>query len=235
MRRHTRPLAGSLLAAALLLGVAAAPAGAQETQQPPAQGGSGGDNAVVAINTHDGFDLFKLGFKISRATGNVVDASNGAVAFSSCTECQTVAIAYQVVLIFSDPQVVTPENIAIAFNYQCELCESLAYAYQFVLTTGGPVHFTAEGNRLLAELRRELQALRNADLTLEELVAKLKDIARRLEQIIRTELVSAGPPPEVDVALEPTPGESPSPSPAPSPSPSEPEASPSPSPTGETP
>src|ERR671918_830512 len=195
MKRHTRVLASSLLAAALLAGVLS-PALAQETEQPPPEGGSGADNAVVAINTKDGFDLFKLGFKITRATGEVVDASNGAVAFSSCTECQTIAVAYQVVLIFSDPSIVTTENVAIAFNYQCDLCVSLAYAYQGVFTTGGPVHFTAEGNRLLAELRRELQDLRNAELTLEELVAALRDIAQRLEQIIRTELVSAGPPPD---------------------------------------
>jgi putative peptide zinc metalloprotease protein len=229
MKRHTRALAGSLLAIALLLGVQSPAVVAQETQQPPPEGGSGADNAVVAINTKDGFDLFKLGFKITRATGEVVDASNGAVAFSSCTECQTIAVAYQVVLIFSDPRIVTTENLAIAFNYQCDLCVSLAYAYQGVFTTGGPVHFTPEGNRLLAQLRRELHDLRNAELTLEELVAKLKDIARRLEQIIRTELVAAGPPPMVDVALEPTPEETPAPSPSASPSP---EPSPSPSPTG---
>ena len=227
MKRHTRVLASSLLAAALLAGVLS-PALAQETEQPPPEGGSGADNAVVAINTKDGFDLFKLGFKITRATGEVVDASNGAVAFSSCTECETIAAACQVVLIFSDPSIVTTENIAIAINYQCELCVSLAYAYQGVFTTGGPVHFTAEGNRLLAEIRQDLQELKKTPLTLEELVAKLKEIADRLEQIIKTELVSAGPPPEVDVALEPTPEEAPSPSPSPSPSP---EPSPSPSPT----
>jgi putative peptide zinc metalloprotease protein len=227
MKRHTRVLASSLLAAALLAGVLS-PALAQETEQPPPEGGSGADNAVVAINTKDGFDLFKLGFKITRATGEVVDASNGAVAFSSCTECETIAAAYQVVLIFSDPSIVTTENIAIAINYQCELCVSLAYAYQGVFTTGGPVHFTAEGNRLLAEIRQDLQELKKTPLTLEELVAKLKEIADRLEQIIKTELVSAGPPPEVDVALEPTQEEAPSPSPSPSPSP---EPSPSPSPT----
>jgi putative peptide zinc metalloprotease protein len=230
MRRHTRALAASLLTAALLAGALSRSAVAQETDQPP-EGGSGNDNAVVAINTKDGFDLFRLGFKITRATGEVVDASNGAVAFSSCTECQTIAIAYQVVLIFSDPSIVTTENVAIAYNYECDMCESLAAAFQFVFTTGGPVHFTAEGNRALAQLRQELQDLRNADLTLEELVAKLKDIADRLELIIRTELISAGPPPDVDVTLEPTPEATASPSPSPSPTTS-PEDSPSPSPTG---
>jgi putative peptide zinc metalloprotease protein len=228
MSRLTRALAGSLLAAALLAGVLLRPAVAQEDDEPPG-GGSGNDNAVVAINTKDGFDLFRMAFKITRATGDVVDASNGAVAFSSCTECQTIAIAFQVVLIFSDPSVITTENVAIAFNYLCELCESLAYAYQFVFSTGGPVHFTPEGNRALAQLRRDLHALRHADLSLDELIAQLKALARRLEQIIRTELVSSGPPPDVEVTLEPTPEPTASPSPSPTTSP---ETSPSPSPTG---
>ncbi|MGH2683136.1 MAG: hypothetical protein ACRDIX_07875 [Actinomycetota bacterium] len=228
MSRHTRAVAGSLLAAALFAGTVSRSALAQETEEPPG-GGSGGDNVAVAINTKDGFDLFRLAFKITRATGEVVDASNAAVAFSSCTECQTIAIAFQVVLIFSDPSVITTENVAIAINYLCELCESLAYAYQFVFSTGGPVRFTPEGHRALAQLRKELHDLRRSDLTLEELVAELRELAARLEQIIRTELVAAGPTPEVEVTMEPSPEETPSPSPSPSPSP--PEATPSPSPS----
>jgi putative peptide zinc metalloprotease protein len=230
MRRRARTLAGVLVATALLAGVMSRPLVAQETDQPPG-GGSGNDNVALAINTRDGFDVFRLAFRITRATGDVVDASNAAVAFSSCTECQTIAIAFQVVLIFSDPSVVTTQNVAIAINYLCELCESLAYAYQFVFSTGGPVRFTPEGHRALAQLRRELHDLRRADLTFEELVAKLRELSRRLEQIIRTELVSTGPRPEVDVSLEPTPEPEASPSPSPSPTES-PETSPSPSPTG---
>ena len=220
MKRRTRALAGSLLAASLLAGVLSAPAIAQETEQPPPEGGSGNDNVVVAINTQDGRELFRVGLRITRATGELIDASNGAAAVASCVGCETIAAAYQVVLIFSNPQVVITENIAFAFNLECDFCVTVAYASQFVLTTGGVVHFTPEGNRLLAELRQELQQLRNAELTLEELVATLRSLADRLEQIVRTELVPAGPPGET--APEPTPDgtSSPSPSPTPEPSPS---------------
>jgi hypothetical protein len=75
----------------------------------------------------------------------------------------------------------------------------------------------------------DLHALRDADLTLDELIARLRELARRLEEIIRTELVSSGPPPDVEVTLEPTSEPTASPSPFPTTSP---ETSPSPSPTG---
>ena len=172
----------ALLAAALVaFGPAAAPAAAQ-----------GGDNTAIAINTKDGASLFKLAFSIRHVMGDVVDTTNAAVAFSSCTDCQTVAIAIEIVLIEDNASTITPENIAFAYNYECTLCVSVAEAYQFLLTTGGQVHFTAEGNQALAQIRRELEALRHEDFTIAELQAKLDDIARRIANVLATQLVPAG-------------------------------------------
>jgi putative peptide zinc metalloprotease protein len=171
-----------LLAAALLLGTMAAPAHAQ------------GDTAVVAVNTKDGADVFRLAFSIRRVTSETVDTSNAAVAFSSCTDCQTVAIAFQVVLVFGDPDVVTPENLALAVNVECSLCDTLASAYQMVLTTGGPVHFSPEGSQRLAELRRRLLELRDSGLSGPELQAEVDRVYEELREVVATELVPAGPP-----------------------------------------
>jgi putative peptide zinc metalloprotease protein len=153
-----------------------------------------GDNAAVAINTKDGTSIFRIAFKIVRVNQEVVDQSNAAVAFASCIECQAIAVAFQVVLVFSDPDVVTPENLAIAVNYECESCVAFASAYQFVLGTGGPVHFTAEGNRRLAAIRHRLQELRKGDLTLDQLVAELEQINGELADILANEVVPAGKP-----------------------------------------
>jgi putative peptide zinc metalloprotease protein len=153
----------------------------------------GGDNAAVAINTKDGSTVFKLAFAIRRVAGDVVDQQNAAVAFASCTDCQTVAIAIEIVLVEGTPSTVTPENIAIAFNQECSLCTTFAGAYQFVVGYGYPVRFTPDGLRELARIRNELERLRVAfekgELSLAELKARVDALIGEIKTILRTELV----------------------------------------------
>lgn len=199
------------------------------------------DNAAVAINTKDGSDVIRLAFNVTRTMHDTVDNSNAAVAFASCTDCQTIAVAIQVVLVMSDPSVVTPENVAIAINQECTACETFASAYQFVITTGGPVHFTSEGAGLLADLKKRLRDLLESDLPLAELDAQLDALMDELAGILRDHLVPAGGDDpvideegDVDVETSPTtpdsevtPTETPEPTPESSPTPT-PEASPTP-------
>jgi putative peptide zinc metalloprotease protein len=155
------------------------------------------DNAAVAVNTKDGTTIFRVAFKIAHVNKEIVDNSNAAAAWASCVDCEAIAIAFQIVLIFSDPEVVTPTNLALAVNWECTACLALASAFQWVLTTEGPVHFTAEGNRLLSEVRQRLHELRTMDeLTLEQLVAELQALAEIVRNVLANEMVSAGPPPE---------------------------------------
>jgi putative peptide zinc metalloprotease protein len=164
------------------------------------------DNAAVAINTKDGTSIFRVAFKIARVNKEIVDNSNAAVAWASCTDCQAIAAAFQIVLIFSDPDVVTPSNIALAVNWECEACVAFASAYQWVLTTDGPVHFTAEGNQLLADVRKRLHELAKMDeLTLEQLIAELETLADMIRTVLANEMVSPGPAPEPAPAPEPPP------------------------------
>jgi putative peptide zinc metalloprotease protein len=164
------------------------------------------DNAAVAINTKDGTSIFRVAFKIARVNKEIVDNSNAAASWASCTDCQAIAAAFQIVLIFSDPDVVTPSNIALAVNWECTACVAFASAYQWVLTTDGPVHFTPEGNQLLAEVRKRLHELAQMDeLTLEQLVAELEALAEIIRTVLENEMVSAGPPPEPAPAPAPEP------------------------------
>jgi putative peptide zinc metalloprotease protein len=152
------------------------------------------DTAAVAVNTKDGSSIFKLAFAIKRAAGDVVDNANAAAAISSCTECRTVAISIQIVLVTGDPEVVTPENIALAYNIECTSCETFASAYQYVLGTDGNVRFTPEGRHQIQEIRQELRELARAGLPLAELDTRLNALMQRLAQVLRNELVAAGKP-----------------------------------------
>jgi putative peptide zinc metalloprotease protein len=152
-----------------------------------------GDTAAVAINKRDGSSVFRLAFSVKRVMTSDVDADNSAVAYASCTDCQTVASSIQVVLVMSDAETVTTDNVAIAINYQCSGCETLAAAFQYVFGNGEPVRFSAEGNRQLADIRRRYQALRQRDdLTLEELAQAMALLAAEVAKVVETELVKTG-------------------------------------------
>src|SRR5437764_7488760 len=183
MKRLALLVLGPMVAATFWV---AAPASAQS---------SGNDNSAVAVNTKDDSFVFKFAFKVSRAGGDPVAASNGAAAVSSCNYCETVAVAIQVVLVTGTPNTFTPTNVAIAYNQDCNECVSLADAFQFVFGTGGrPAHLTPEGNRELAAIRQQYEQLRHSGLPPDQLQAQIEQLAQQVFQVFTTQLVTAGPP-----------------------------------------
>jgi len=125
------------------------------------------DNTAVAVNKKDGKSVFKL---------------------ASCTDCRTVAAAIQVVLVAGDSTTFTPENTAVAINYQCSECETLAAAYQFVYGDGQELQFTKEGKQQLHDLKKRFQDLKGRDdLTLDQLAAAIASIAAEVAAVVETE------------------------------------------------
>ena len=144
------------------------------------------DNTAVATNTKDGKSVFKLAFSVKKVTGDV-DAANTAVAFASCTDCRTVAVAIQIVLV-SEVDSATPENVAIAINYDCTECETLARAFQFVYGSGEELEFTKEGKARLHDLKKRVQNLKHRDdLTLAQLAQELAVIAAEVAEVVEEE------------------------------------------------
>jgi putative peptide zinc metalloprotease protein len=181
-----KPLLVLLLALLAALGPAVAPAWADD-----GEGGSRNDNAAVAVNLKDGASVFEFAFSVRQTMSDVIDHTNTAVAYSECEDCRTVALAVQVVLVASNPSVVTPENVAVAVNYECTSCETFAAAYQFVIGTDGPVQFTREGRRELNRIRQELRKLIRQDLPFDELDARIDELMNRLRNVLDNELVPA--------------------------------------------
>ena len=96
-----------------------------------------GDNQALAVNTTDGTVTYDLAFALIWADGDEVTSVNEAHAYASCSDCVAVAVAFQVVLISEDAQVVVPQNLAVAANYDCYQCITAAVANQLVLTVPG--------------------------------------------------------------------------------------------------
>jgi putative peptide zinc metalloprotease protein len=248
----------SVIRALLAVLLAVSAASALPTSALAEDGGGTGqnDNVAIAENIKDDSSVFRFSFSIERVVADVVDNDNVAIAIASCNRCQTVAIAVQVVLIFSDPSVVTTDNLAFALNIECTFCQTLASAYQYVLTTGGPRPLHQRGNKAIHDLTREIKKLEKGDLSIFDIQAALDSLVGQLFAIVDSELVAAGasksgsapdedavdeatpapttgtpttePTPEPTATPTPTPTESTTPSQSPTPSPS---PSPSPSPT----
>ncbi len=66
--------------------------------------------------------------------GGEVANRNAAYALASCPACTTVAVAFQVVLVVGQRNVVVPQNLAVAGNAQCRDCTTTALALQLVAT-----------------------------------------------------------------------------------------------------
>lgn len=67
--------------------------------------------------------------------------------------------------------------------------------------SGGRVRFTAEGSKEIA-IRRELQSLRNGDLTTSEIETRAEELAARTREVLATQVVSVGGPGSDDDAVE---------------------------------
>lgn len=168
-------------------------------------GGSGDDSVAVAQNSRDGGEVYSVRLKIVQTDDPVVDAGNAAVAAAECSDCTTVAIAIEGVLVYGDDVTeVTPVNLAIALNSNCTNCQTLAAAYQKVTQNDTRVRITGEGRQKIAQLRRELNTLRTRDLTLEEIAAEADRIAGEFFDVLENEVLPVGRPADASSAASST-------------------------------
>jgi putative peptide zinc metalloprotease protein len=96
-----------------------------------------GDNQALAVATTDGSVTYDIAFALVWADGDAVLNVNEAHAYASCSDCVAVAVAFQVVLILDDAQVVVPQNLAVSANYECYRCITAAIASQLALSVPG--------------------------------------------------------------------------------------------------
>ena len=177
------------------------PAAAADSDGP---GNGGPVNTAVVENTKDGSSVFKLAFQVrSISQATTVDPQNAAVAIASCTSCQTVAIAVQVVFVVGSPRTFSPENAAVAVNVECSFCDTLATAYQFIVQSSVPVRLTTAGKQDLHDIRKALADLDGSGLTVFEIQAKVDELMDQLATVLATEvepIPSADRAPPNDVA-----------------------------------
>jgi putative peptide zinc metalloprotease protein len=143
-----------------------------------------GDNQALAVNTTDGSVKYDVSFSLVWADGSTALNKNEAYAFASCSDCRTVAVAFQVVLVAGQVDVVVPQNLSGALNYACVRCVTQALATQLVVSVPGEL--TNAQNAQLAAVWKQLQAFgaHIQDVPLAELQSRLNDFEQQILGIV---------------------------------------------------
>ncbi|WP_231737304.1 hypothetical protein [Mycobacterium sp. IS-1742] len=150
-----------------------------------------GDNQALAVNTTDGTAVYEAAFAMVYVTDNS-DAMNvnEAQAYASCDSCAAVAVAYQVVFVIdSDPaddNVVAPQNLAGALNYECANCLTYALARQVFITLDEPLseEATKELDAVWAELAQFEKDIEAGKVPPDQIEARLDGYTTRIMAIV---------------------------------------------------
>jgi hypothetical protein len=160
-------LAAGALVVALTAGMAA-PAGAY------VPGGSVG-NYVTVINIRNNSQEYRMKWDMEYVYGPNLNATNQAYAKATCDNCNTAAVAFQIVLA-SGVKTVNANNSGVALNVACQNCDTQAVADQFVVASPGSVWITPQGILQLWSLRQQFEDLHHPGATPESIVAGVTTI-----------------------------------------------------------
>ncbi|MCB5272620.1 hypothetical protein BJG92_00122 [Arthrobacter sp. SO5] len=164
----------------------AAPSWVFPFDQPAGPDGDG--NQSLAVNTTDGSVTYDVAFALVWADdGTDVTTRNEAYAFASCADCAAVAVGFQVVLIVGQTDVIVPENLSAAANYNCLRCLTYALASQLVLTLDGPLSTDgmARLNALWQQIADYGRNLQNVPLS--EIQGKLSAFKEQIVEVIKAD------------------------------------------------
>jgi putative peptide zinc metalloprotease protein len=144
-----------------------------------------GDNQAKAVNTTDGGALYDIAIAMVWVTGDdPVLNVNEAYAFASCSDCVTVAVAFQVVVIVGSADVVVPQNLSAAVNLNCFRCITAAVASQLVVTVDSLPG--VEQQVALADVWAEIAAFAGSipTLSLADVIGRLEDYKEQILAIL---------------------------------------------------
>jgi putative peptide zinc metalloprotease protein len=151
-------------------------------------GPDGDGNQSLTVNTTDGSVVYDVAFALVWADdGQDVTTANEAYAVADCADCAAVAVGFQVVLIVGQTDVIVPQNLSAAANYNCLRCLTYALASQLVLTLDGPLSTDgmARLNTLWQQIAEYGRNLRNVPLS--EIQGKLNGFKDQIMDVIKSD------------------------------------------------
>lgn len=164
---------------------------ARHTFTPPAPAGAGG-NQALAVNYEDGSRLADVSPSLVWETDGDVRNRNQAYSLASCTDCSTLTVAFQVVLVVGDADTVVPINEAVAVNDLCLRCTTHAVAVQTVLSLPEMPDDDTVGRLEAVWDRVEALAAEGSSLTADAAHARLTALEDELVEVLGPEVRRLG-------------------------------------------
>lgn len=135
-------------------------------------------NQVMADNSEDKRFLARASIKFRKLKSNEIAPVNIAFAQGRCTDCQTIAVAVQVIVYKRGATNIQPQNVALAANVGCTRCVTVARAIQYVIPVDDFDDVPDNVKRLVKRLDQELhyfEKMRSIDeLNTDEAAARLQ-------------------------------------------------------------
>jgi hypothetical protein len=140
-------------------------------------------NIVRLANRQDGQLRVRGHIQLNGIPDDEAKPINQAIAYSSCTDCQTFAIALQLNLISKTAHTIAPENSAIAVNYRCTRCVTVARAVQYVRQVDDPRDTPHDVREIIRDLDKELRRIHQNQrrLTAAEANARINQVIARFK------------------------------------------------------
>jgi putative peptide zinc metalloprotease protein len=153
---------------------------------------SGLTNSVSVHNTMNGATRTKAKARVAEAHGPTVAPQNAATAYASCTDCRTVAVAIQVVVVTGSVSDYRPANSAVAVNYKCLRCDTFAYANQVLLNPTNDVELSDTARERIAELQDQIAAVAASTESFPQMSDDLDSLTRQLVDVVQNDITRAG-------------------------------------------
>jgi putative peptide zinc metalloprotease protein len=196
MRRYSpfseRPTRLVLLVLTVLLGVWGGPARAGAADLPSSdaigfsdRAGGGGRNIVQVVNHSDDSLKVRGSIQLNRIPAPAAGPVNQAVAYASCSDCRTLAVALQINVMSRTANLIAPQNVAEALNVGCTGCFTAASAIQCDFTVDDPIAAVPpEALDVARAMDRELTAI-SADqaITLPEAITRLNGVIAQYQAL----------------------------------------------------
>ena len=197
-------------------------------------------NEVRLQNSQDKRFMARASLKTHRIQGDDIRPYNLALVQAQCTDCQTIAVAVQVVFYQRGATNIQPENIAIASNVGCTRCVTIAWAVQYVIPVDDlKADVPDEVKSLMQDIDKELRyfsSIKSIDelssdeaaVRLQRILDQYSDLQGYLHKAMSKRTQDNDADPQAGASSSPSPSAAPA---SGTPAPTEPSASPTNSPS----
>jgi hypothetical protein len=144
-------------------------------------------NQVMAENSEDRRFMGRASIKFRKLKGDEIAPINIAFAQAKCTDCQTIAVAVQVIVYKRGASNVHPQNVAVAANVGCTRCVTIARAIQYVIPVDDFDNVPDNVKRLVHRLDQELHKFEQVtsidELSSDEAAARLQSAVNDFSEL----------------------------------------------------